>query len=35
MAGDALGLVETRGFVGSVEAADAIGQSRKCKTHWA
>ena len=24
MAGDALGLVETRGFVGSVEAADAM-----------
>ncbi|MBI1927768.1 BMC domain-containing protein [Candidatus Poribacteria bacterium] len=24
MAGDALGLVETRGFVGSIEAADAM-----------
>ncbi|MCZ6680069.1 MAG: BMC domain-containing protein, partial [Candidatus Poribacteria bacterium] len=24
MAGDALGLVETKGFIGSIEAADAM-----------
>jgi ethanolamine utilization protein EutM len=31
MAGDALGLVETRGFVGSVEAADAMVKAANVK----
>lgn len=31
MAGDALGLVETRGFIGSVEAADAMVKAANVK----
>ena len=34
MISDALGMVETKGLVGAIEAADAMVKSSKCKFSW-